>query len=163
MQVATRFGDVEIEEKSCLVLEDGLVGIPHARRFCLISHREESPFLWLQCLDEPAISLAVINPMEFCPGYSFDLQDADAERLGLESPEDAVILTTVSVDRASRRVTTNLLGPVIINRQSMTGRQVVLSSENYPAKHVLFELGSAGENGPHEAAEADAPEQARAA
>jgi len=139
MNLVTRFGEIEIEEKSCIQLKDGLVGLPQAKRFCLLSHREDSPFLWLQCLDEPALSLAVINPMDFFNDYEFDLQDADVEALGLTSAEDAVVLTTVTVDEEGR-VTTNLLGPIVVNRRTLAAKQVVLSSENYSPRHLLFQL-----------------------
>ncbi|BCW99322.1 MAG: flagellar assembly factor FliW [Armatimonadota bacterium] len=150
MNVVTRFGEIEIEEKSCIHLKDGLVGIPQAKRFCLLSHREDSPFLWLQCLDEPALSLAVINPMDFFNDYEFDLQDADVEALELTSAEDAVVLTTVTVDE-ERRVTTNLLGPIVVNRRTLAAKQVVLSSENYSPRHLLFQLKRQPEDAAKEA------------
>jgi len=142
MNMLTRFGEIEIEDNVRITLEDGLVGIPHARSFCLLSHREDSPFFWLQCVDEAALSLAVVNPMDFFSDYEFDLQDADVEALGLQESSDAVVLTTVTLD-GERRVTTNLLGPIIVNRRTLAGKQVVLSSENYSSKHMLFEMKTA--------------------
>ena len=140
MKLTTRFGEIEVDDQSCVQIEGGLVGLPAAKRFCLLSHREDSPFRWLQCVDEPALALAVISPMDFFAGYSFELQDADVEQLGLDTAEDAVVLATVSVDEDERRVTTNLLGPIIVNRKTLVGKQVVLSSDNFSTRHPLFEL-----------------------
>ncbi|MCC6484760.1 MAG: flagellar assembly protein FliW [Armatimonadetes bacterium] len=141
MKVATRFGEIETKETECIRLSDGLVGIPHATRFVLIRPDQDSPFHWLQCLDDPSVSVAVISPTDFFTDYSFELQEADVERIGLSNVEDAVVLTTVTLDEQARRITTNLLGPIVVNAQTMAGKQVVLSNENYATKHVLFEQG----------------------
>ena len=167
MKVTTRFGEIEIDDKACIHLEDGLVGFPEARRFCLVGRREESPFHWLQSLDEPTLALAVISPMDFCEDYSFDLQESDAERLELQSAADAVVLTTVTVDHDNRCVTTNLLGPIIVNTRTLSARQVVLSNENFSTKHLLFELRTADtpveETGQEQAGECEEPFLAKAA
>ena len=151
MKVVTRFGEIEIGEESCIT-QGGLVGMSKATRFCLVNHREDSPFHWLQSLDEPAVSLAVINPMEFFSDYSFELQDADVEHLGLEDASDAVVITTVTLNEDSREVTTNLLGPIVLNKKTLSGKQVVLSSESYSTKHVLFCLKGKQEMKPEAAA-----------
>ncbi len=146
MKVATRFGDIEINETECIHLSDGLVGIPHATHFVLIRQDQDSPFHWLQCLDDPDLSIVVISPTEFFTDYSFDLQQADVDRIGLVNVEDAVVLTTVTVDEEKRRITTNLLGPIVVNSQTLAGKQVVLSNENYATRHVLIERASAAKD-----------------
>lgn len=123
---------------ACITLEDGLVGIPSARRFQLVVE-QDSPFHWLQCVDEPALALPVIDPMEFVENYTFDLTTTDAERLTIQAPDEVVVLTTVTIEDNPKRVTTNLLGPIVFNRTTLQGKQIVLSSENYSTKHLLFE------------------------
>lgn len=126
---------------ACITLDDGLVGIPTARRFQLVVE-QDSPFHWLQCVDEPAIALPVIDPLEFVKDYSFDLTTTDAERLTIKRPEEVVVLTTVTIEDNPKRVTTNLLGPIVFNRKTLQGKQIVLSSENYSTKHLLFEVAA---------------------
>lgn len=139
MKVATTIGEMETAEKRCIVLEDGLVGLPGAVRFVLGKDCDDSPFHWLQCLDDPSLALAVVRPADFFIDYSFDLQDADIESLGIESADEAVVLTTITLDAKKQRVTTNLLGPIVINGRTLVGKQVVLSNDQYATKHVLFE------------------------
>lgn len=123
---------------ACITLEDGLIGIPSARRFNLVVE-QDSPFHWLQCVDEPAIALPVIDPLEFVEDYTFDLTTGDAERLTIQTPDEVVVLTTVTIEDNPKRVTTNLLGPIVFNRTTLQGKQIVLSSENYSTKYILYE------------------------
>lgn len=139
----------------CIRLEDGLVGRPKARRFRLEQHRQGSPFHWLRSLDEPDLALAVIYAAEHFEDYSFELPDADARQLELDGTEDALVLTTVSVDNRSRAVYTNLLGPIIVNRKTLAARQVVLADDEYCTRQVLFQSthpADSGEEGRAEAA-----------
>lgn len=117
--------DADIPE---LLFPDGLMGFPDAKRFALISWGgEDSPFSLLHNLDDETLEFVVVPPSYFFPDYEPVIDDEVAARLGLSTADDALMLVIVTVPDEPRAATANLLGPVIINRHTLTAGQVVLS------------------------------------
>lgn len=135
----TRFGVVEVEEDSIVTMPDGMIGFEQYRTYVLIEHRPESLFRWLQSTEQPDLAFLVVDPSDFFTDYLVDLQDPDVERLDLRDPSEAVVLTTASVDLQDRRITTNLLAPVVVNGRTRQARQVVMDHLPYALRQ---EIGS---------------------
>jgi len=135
----TRFGEVEISEDSILHMPEGMLGFESCKRYVLLQDRPETPYKWLQAVDDPALAFIVINPLDFFPDYNIDLAEEDAESIGLCDPAHAALMTTVTVDGKQGRVTTSLLGPIVINSDNLHAKQVVLQDERYGTKHMVAE------------------------
>lgn len=133
----TRFGEIEISEESILTMPDGMLGFDSCKRYVLLEDQPDVPFKWLQAVDEPSLAFIVVDPLEFEPDYNIDLPDEDAEFLGLRSPSDAAILTTVTLDKREGVITTNLLGPLVINSGTLRAKQIVLQDDRYGTKCVI--------------------------
>ncbi len=133
----TRFGEITVSEKSVVNMPEGMVGFGDYKRYVLLEDKPDTPLKWLQSLDEPSLAFIVVNPLEFVDNYDFDIPDEDADMLGLESPDHAVVLTTVTVDANGCEVTTNLLGPIVINSLTLDAKQIVVQDERYGTKHLI--------------------------
>jgi flagellar assembly factor FliW len=71
------------------------------------------------------------------PEYKPDIPPADVEFLGLKNADDALLLGIVTVHGANH-ATMNLRGPVVINRHTHTGKQVIITNANqYSVQHPL--------------------------
>lgn len=142
MQIdTTRFGTIEIAEESVIRMPDGMLGFESAQQFVLLEDRPDTAFKWLQAVDNSALAFIVINPLEFFPSYEIELPDEQAESLEVNDPGDAVMFTTVTI-AGDGKVTTNLLGPIIMNSRTLNARQIVLQDDRFSAKHVICELPS---------------------
>lgn len=133
----TRFGEVAISKDSILRMPDGMLGFGGHRKFVLLEDQPDTPFKWMQALDEPSLAFIVVNPLDFFPDYDIELSDDDADYLQLEDPADAAVLTTVTMNRNDEQVTTNLLGPIVINSKLLCAKQIVLQDERYGTKHTI--------------------------
>ena len=133
----SRFGEIEVSSGSVLHMSNGMLGFEQCKRYVLLEDQPGTPLKWLQSLDDPDLAFIVVNPLEFVPDYGIELCDDDADSLGIASPDEAVVLTTVTVDEDSREVTTNLLGPIVINSSSLDAKQVVLQDERYGTRHLI--------------------------
>lgn len=133
----TRFGQINVADESVLHMADGMLGFEQCRRYVLLEDKPDTPLKWLQSVEEPGLAFIVVNPLDFVPDYNFELADDDAEMLDLSSPEQAVVLTTVTIDSNEEAVTTNLLGPIVINSATLAAKQVVLQDERYGTKHLI--------------------------
>jgi flagellar assembly factor FliW len=139
MQInTTRFGQVEIDDKRVIDFTDGLPGFPEAHRFVLLEHAPNNPFHWLQCLDDPALAFVVMDPLIVEPNYRQAIPKEAVKDLGLKSEKETALLTIVTIDRANQRVTTNLLGPLVIHSETLQAKQIILEQSTYATKHDII-------------------------
>lgn len=131
--------DTPIVIPARLHLPAGLVGFPEHRQAELFHLPDQLPFRWLRVTGPQLLHFVVLDPTGIIPDYAPELFDEDAAAIGLDSPEDALILNIVTVGRAEPvTATVNLVGPLIINRRTGVGRQVVLSNHNhYSPRHPI--------------------------
>ena len=76
---SSRFGRVEIDPGSVIEFPDGLIGLSGSR-YALLARDPDTPFLWLQSLEDPALALPVTNPHQFFSQFTVEVTDEDAER-----------------------------------------------------------------------------------
>jgi flagellar assembly factor FliW len=90
----------------------------------------------MQVPDEGDLAFLVVPPAAVLPDYSPVLSDDDVAFLAIESPDDVIIYNIVTI-RPDGTSSVNLKGPIVINRHSMTGKQVVLANSPYLIQHPL--------------------------
>lgn len=127
-------------------LPAGMIGFPEATRLEVILNPEELPFMWLRCVDNHALNFIVIEPHAVLQDYAIELSDDDAARLEIQRPEDLFIFNVVNFKPDQpEAATVNLIGPVLVNRVTLKGRQLIISNyADYSARHPLVASGSAG-------------------
>jgi len=118
-------------------LPDGIPGLTTETRFVLAAAVPDAPedslFQLLTCLDDD-VSLVVTHPWNFFADYEPDIDDGELEHLGITSPEELVLFCPVTLDAQAGCVYVNLLGPFVINSRNRTGRQVVLTDQEWPVR-----------------------------
>lgn len=125
-----------------VLLPQGIIGFADYRRAELLYMPDHLPFLWmrLQGGEEP-VHFVVIEPAGIVPGYEPEIFDEDAEQLDLRNAAEAMVLNIVTLHQ-QRPVdaTVNLIGPIIVNRRTRVGRQLVISNySRYSAHHALVD------------------------
>lgn len=125
----------ETTESVELNLPQGLVGFPLAQNFRLM----ESPggLYDMQCLDMPDMGFVVMAPSPFFPDYSPSIDAETAQRLHLDSEEDALVLLLVNLGVDGEQPAANLLAPVVVNRKTREAAQVVLADQDLPLRATL--------------------------
>lgn len=135
----TRFNDIEVKEEDVIELPSGLIGFPELKNYVLLDHDKDSPFKWLQSLDDGAIAFVIINPLLFKPEYTVEVSEAEVSELILENEEDAVISVIITMPSNPQNMTANLKAPLIFNLKNRKGRQVILNSSSYTTRHNIME------------------------
>ena len=127
-------------------LPQGVIGFANYKRAELLYMPDHLPFLWMK-LHSPVDDLhfIVIEPGGIVPGYEPEIFDNDAEQLDLRDPAEAMILNIVTLRRQNPvEATANLIGPLVVNRRTRIGRQLVISNySRYSANHPLVENAQA--------------------
>ena len=128
-----------------LLLPHGLIGFAEHRRGELLYLPEHLPFLWMRLHGgaEP-VHFVVIEPGGIVANYEPELFDEDAEQLDLRDPAEAMVLNIVTLHQQRPvEATVNLIGPIIVNRRTRVGRQLVISNySRYSAHHALVDASA---------------------
>ncbi len=137
----TRFGELEIADSSVITFNKGIPGFEESKQYVLIpaDDKEETPFFFLQSIDKEEVNFFLVDPFSFFKEYDIKLEEQMVERLELESPTDAIVLTTVTANGEIKDATTNLKAPLIINNNKQLGMQIVLDNKDYMIKQPLFQ------------------------
>lgn len=119
----------------------GLIGLSHLRRFDLTPATDAWPFVTLHALGDDELNFLAMEPHSVIPNYHLELNDDDAEALGLADSRDALIYNIVTVHPTPKNyVTANLIAPLVVNRRTLVGKQVILAnSDRFTAKHPLID------------------------
>lgn len=119
----------------------GLIGLADLRRFDLFHIEGSWPFMSMRSNSEEPITFVVMEPQGVIPDYEIELSEEDADTLQIRSSEDALVLNIVTIHSARPLyVTANLAGPVVLNRQTLTGKQIIIGrSSKYSVRHVLMD------------------------
>ncbi len=140
MKIETsRFGTLEVDEASIISFPQGLLGFPDEKRYVLLPHREDSPFLWLQSVDNPDLAFVTINPFTVNRDYSFEIPDNVQQELDINDAANVqtLVLVTIRRDGSNPSVTANMLGPVVINTENKKAKQLVLDPNLYAVQYSL--------------------------
>ena len=136
----TRFGAIDVAEDLIITLPEGIIGFEDCTRYVVLHVDAKSPFRWLQSLDDGAVAFPIIDPWEFKGDYDPAIADADADQLGLTMDSPKLVFAIVTVPRTNPRdMTANLLGPLVINPLTRTGKQVIVTDEQYTVKHSIMQ------------------------
>lgn len=136
--------DFDVPPANEIILPYGIIGFADYHRAELLYMRDHLPFLWMRLHGNAAtesLHFIVIEPGGIVPGYEPEIFDDDAEALDLRDPAEAMILNIVTLQRQQPvEATVNLIGPIVVNRRTRMGRQLVISNySRYSAHHSLVE------------------------
>lgn len=134
----SRFGDIEVEQDKIITMIRAFPGFPDSNRFIIRPHSRESALLWLQSLDDPALAFVVIPAVALRPDYRPTIPESTLRdlELGDNAPELLLILTIPHGE--PKKMTANLLGPVVINPHKRLACQVVLDPTIYELAWPVF-------------------------
>jgi len=128
---------ITAKKKKIIQIPMGLHGFESIKTYALVSKPKESPFLWLEAQDNPAVKFLLMPPSLLFPTYQPEISQEDVRQLDLKGPGDAIVLGIVHL-LPDGKETVNLRGPLIINRNTLIARQVVpIDGLHYHTQHPL--------------------------
>ena len=135
----SRFAEIDVNETDVIELPAGLIGFPELKRYVLLDHDKDSPFKWLQSLDDGAIAFVLINPLLFKPDYTVEVTEAEVSDLVIQAEEDAVISVIITMPSNPQNMTANLKAPLVFNLKNRKGKQIILNNPAYTTRHNIME------------------------
>ncbi|WP_071461313.1 flagellar assembly protein FliW [Bacillus massilinigeriensis] len=138
MRILTKYhGETEISE--VIEFEKGIPGFPDEKKFTLLPLSEENIFFAMQSIETPELAFIVSSPFHFFKEYDFKLDEVSVGELGIETEKDVEVYSILTVEDPFVNTTANLQAPIILNRQSLKAKQVIIHDSTYATKHPIFE------------------------
>jgi len=139
---SARFGKLDIAEDSIISFPEGILGFEEHRRFAILSCEQTDPVQWLHSIDDPGISLPIINPFLLKSDYNIEVDDSELKPLKTSVEEDIIVYCVTVLPNELKDVTINFAAPILINYKRNVGKQVVMGVVDdklirYPAFELL--------------------------
>jgi flagellar assembly factor FliW len=139
MRLNTKYHGIrEYDVDDIISFNKGLPGFENLKKFILFSVEENELFSILQSVEDSDIGIVVMSPFSVVTDYEFKLSDEKINELLIETPEDVLVLSTVTLSSKAEDITTNLKAPIIINIIKKLGEQIILDNDRYKIKSPLF-------------------------
>ncbi|HAG45092.1 MAG TPA: flagellar assembly protein FliW, partial [Clostridium sp.] len=87
---------------------------------------------------EEDLGIILISPFMVKENYEFKLKENILEELKIKEPNEVMVYTTVTLNSNIEKITTNLKAPIVINRFSKLGKQIIIDNESYKIKEPIF-------------------------
>lgn len=131
---ALRSGQSESTPEDLLFFPGGLIGWESHCHWTLAGDEGNSAVAWLQSVDHPDLTLPVVSPRLFVPGYRVRLPRAELAALGLAEPRGLYVLVVVSPGETGWCL--NLKAPLLLNLNQRVGRQVIANGD-WPLRFAI--------------------------
>jgi len=134
--INTRFGQVEYDPKNVLHFPAGLVGFGDLHDFIVMPNKKKGPLFWIQSVDDPEIAFVLTDPTNFFLDYRVLPDDNEKKVLGMGKDDECFVLTVATVP-PDRKITFNLMAPILYSPATNRAIQVILENSNYSTKVPL--------------------------
>ena len=131
-------GDIEYKEEDILTFNKGILGFDNLKQFIIADLEDCEPFKLFHSLENDELGIVVVSPYEFFQDYQFELTNEVVKNLKINKPDDVNVFTTVTLNSDSKKITTNLQGPIIINEVNKLGEQMIIDNAKYKVKEPLI-------------------------
>jgi len=139
MKIKTKpYGEIEVSERQRIIFPEGIIGFENIHQYFLIDSRE-GPFYWLQAEEEPDLAFLLVNPRLFIENYKLMVDEEDIKSIGVENKKEMLDFAIVTVPEDPAKISANLVGPIIINKKTRVGKQVISKNNDYTVKHYILE------------------------
>lgn len=132
------FGIVEYDTRLVITFPRGLPGFESETLFVPVERESSKPVLFLQSLITPELFFITL-PVELIePAYQLQVSEEDLQVIGATADMLAFLRCLAVVCTGHGRPTANLLGPVVINKNTQQAVQAVRDDARYSVQHPLF-------------------------
>ena len=137
---STKFGELEIDKKNIFNFVSPIIGFSDLVQYTIIDYKSDSPFKWLQSIEEADLAFPVTLCSFFGIDYQFDIPDEEAQKLEIENADDVFVFNIANIPSENPQgATINMLAPLVVNLANKKAMQIILKNTNFEVRHKLFE------------------------
>ena len=129
-----QFGELEFEDENVVQFPDGIIGFESFARYVLVNDERTEPFRWLVSVESDDLSFPLLDPSLLLPAYTQGATDDGTKE----------VWVVAAINRVVEKSTVNLRSPIVIDRQTLKGFQIILDDENLPLQFPLVPAAHPG-------------------
>ena len=142
----TKFGEVEVSKDAIFTFVSPIIGFNDLKQYTIVDYKPDSPFKWLQSVEDMDLAFPVTLCSFFGIDYQFDIPDEEAQRLEITSGDDVFVCNIANIPSSNPQgATINMLAPIVVNIVNKKAMQIVLKNTEFEVRHKLFDEESKGE------------------
>ncbi|WP_291580720.1 flagellar assembly protein FliW [Clostridium sp. UBA6640] len=130
-------GVINYSEEDIIFFKNGLPGFEDLKKFIIFPLKDNDSFSVIHSIEED-LGIILISPFMVKENYEFKLKENIVEELKIKEPNEVMIYTTVTLNSNIEKITANLKAPIVINRFSKLGKQIIIDNESYKIKEPIF-------------------------
>ncbi|MBQ8848399.1 MAG: flagellar assembly protein FliW [Candidatus Gastranaerophilales bacterium] len=134
-----KFGEIEVSKNTIFNFVSPIIGFKDLKEYTIVDYKPDSPFKWLQSMEDMELAFPITLCSFFGIDYQFDIPDEEANKLEIDSPDDIFVCNIVNIPSSNPQgATVNMLAPIVINLDNKKAMQVVLKNSQFEVRHKLF-------------------------
>jgi flagellar assembly factor FliW len=139
MQAYDQTTQLKLRSKDAIIhFDEGLIGFSEFKDFVLMENDSLAPFRLLQSLESPQVGFLVLEPTVLVNNY-YDLVPArEWESLAVSGRTKPLGFVIVVVGANPEASTGNLQAPLLINYDTMMGKQIILTDSGFSVRYPLI-------------------------
>lgn len=135
-----KFGEIEVDKNSIFDFVSPIIGFKGLKKYTIVDYKPDSPFKWLQSLEDEELAFPITLCSFFGIDYQFDIPDEEAEKLKIETADDVFVFNIANIPSSNPQgATINMLAPIVVNLANKKAMQIILKNTDFEVRHKLFE------------------------
>ena len=136
---SVKFGELVVDKNNIFNFVSPIIGFSGLTQYTIVDYKPDSPFKWLQSMEDMELAFPVTLCSFFGIDYKFDIPDEEAEKLGIETADDVFVCNIANIPSSNPQgATINMLAPVIVNLQNKKAMQIILKNTDFQVRYKLF-------------------------
>ena len=117
-----------------------IIGFNDLKQYTIIDYKPDSPFKWLQSVEDMDLAFPITLCSFFGIDYQFDIPDEEAERLEIETADDVFVCNIANIPQSNPHgATINMVAPIVVNIANKKAMQIILKNTDFEVRHRLFD------------------------
>ena len=139
MQAYDQTTQLKLKSKDAIIhFDEGLIGFSEFKDYVLMESENLAPFRLLQSLESPQVGFLVLEAAALVRNY-YDLVPArEWESVGVNGKTKPLAFVIVVIGSTPQASTGNFQAPLLINYETMVGKQVILTDSGLSVRQPLM-------------------------
>jgi flagellar assembly factor FliW len=129
--------ETQYRKDTLIRFEEGLIGFAEAKNFVLIEEKDIAPLRLMQSAGSSHVNFLVLDPRVRIADYYDQIPAREWEALGITDPSKRLAFVIVNIGLNAKESTGNFQAPILVNYETMRGRQVILTDSGFCLRHPL--------------------------
>ncbi len=139
VEIKTSNGTRLVEKKHIIHFIGGIPGFDDFTEFVFFDINDCEPFKSMLSVEDGGPDFVVVETNQIFSEYAPFEHLPSLDDLGLGEPMELVVLSIVTLAEQPEDITINLRGPLLINRATSRGRQIIIDDERYTSRTPILE------------------------